>query len=165
MKSDEILVGAPRVASIISLAQTTPGEVFAYRRTGAAWQQTARLRAMLPRTSDSFGSSLALTETAALIGACGDMSGAKGVGADASRRDGAYSGAAYLYAREKADWKLSAYLKAANANSNDMFGFSAALSGETAIIGAIWESSNASGLNGNQDNNSLGSSGAVYMFE
>jgi FG-GAP repeat protein len=56
-------------------------------------------------------------------------------------------------------------LKAANTDTNDMFGFSAALSGETAVIGAIWESSNASGIDGNQDNNNLSKSGSVYMFE
>lgn len=164
LEGDEVLVGAPRVASLISLAQTTPGEVFAFRRSGTLWQQAARLRAMLPRTSDSFGSSVALNERAALIGACGDVSGATGVGADPSRRDAQYSGAAYLYAKENEDWKVSAYLKSAYVDTNDMFGFSAALSGETAVVGAIWEASNAVGINANQDNNSLTHAGAVYVF-
>jgi len=165
LRGDEAIIGAPRIASIISLAVTSPGEVFGFRRTGKTWLQTHVLRAMLPRSSDSFGSSVALSDTAALIGACGDTSGAQGVGADASRRDGAYSGAAYLYAHENQDWKLSAYLKAGNADANDMFGFGAALSDDSAVLSAVWERSNAAGVNGNAENNSLSTSGAVYVFE
>jgi hypothetical protein len=165
LQGDEVLLGAPRVASIVSFAQTDPGEVFAFRRTGQSWKQTARLRAMLPRTSDSFGSSLAVSDRALLIGACGDGSGARGVGADPSRRDRSYSGAAYLYAKENEDWKLSAYLKAANADTNDMFGASAALSGETVVVGAIFEASSATGVNGNQENNGSSTAGAVYFLK
>jgi hypothetical protein len=165
LRGDEIMLGAPRVASILSFAQTEPGEVFVFRRTGQTWAQTARLRAMLPRSSDSFGSSLALSDSALLIGACGDTSGARGVGGDPSRRDRSYSGAAYLYARENEGWKLSAYLKAANADTNDMFGASAALAGDTVVVGAIFEASSATGINGNQENNSSSTVGAVYVFK
>jgi hypothetical protein len=164
IRGDRALVSAPRASSLDSLA-ASPGEVFAYRRTGGMWSQTQRLRAILPRASDSFGSGLALTDTAALIGACSDPSGAKGVGADAARRDSLYSGAGYLYAYENDEWTLSAYLKASNTGAYDSFGFSAALSGDALALGANWERSKSTGINGNGEDDSLDAAGAVYIFE
>src|SRR5262245_36866070 len=57
-----------------------------------------------------------------------------------------------------------AYLKASNTNSLDGFGLSVAISGDTMVVGAIYESSNATGVNGNQNDNSLPASGAAYVF-
>ena len=69
--------------------------------------------------------------------------------------------------------KQVAYLKASNAEANDHFGnggtlegHSAALSGDgnTLAVGAPYESSGAKGVNGNQNDNSVYASGAVYVF-
>jgi uncharacterized delta-60 repeat protein len=61
-----------------------------------------------------------------------------------------------------------AYLKASNAqgtsNGGDQFGFSAAVSGSTLVVGAPWEGSNARGVDGNQDDNSARGAGAAYVF-
>jgi hypothetical protein len=56
------------------------------------------------------------------------------------------------------------YLKASNTETADQLGYSVALSGDTAAVGAIGEDSNATGVNGNQANNSASNSGAVYVF-
>ena len=52
------------------------------------------------------------------------------------------------------------------ARDGDQFGFSLALSddGNTVAHGAIAEDSNATGVNGNQADNSANSAGAVYVF-
>ncbi len=47
-----------------------------------------------------------------------------------------------------------AYLKASNAGQGDQFGSSVAISGETVVVGARWEDSNATGVGGEQANNS-----------
>src|SRR6516162_4533549 len=69
--------------------------------------------------------------------------------------------------------KQVAYLKASNAEANDHFGnggtlegHSIALSGDgsTLAVGAPYESSGAKGVNGNQNDNSVYASGAVYVF-
>lgn len=39
-------------------------------------------------------------------------------------------------------WEAQAYLKASNADANDLFGNSVAISGETIVVGAPGESSN-----------------------
>ena len=57
-------------------------------------------------------------------------------------------------------------MKASNTEANYFFGGSVALSanGSTLAIGAFGEASNATGLNGNQADNSAGNSGAVYLY-
>ena len=55
------------------------------------------------------------------------------------------------------------YLKASNTGFGDWFGRSVALSGGTLAVGAPYESSNATGINGNQGNNGAPESGAVYV--
>ncbi|MET0657094.1 MAG: Calx-beta domain-containing protein [Steroidobacteraceae bacterium] len=58
------------------------------------------------------------------------------------------------------------YFKASNTNLFLGFGFSVALSGDgaTLAVGAILEASDATGINGDQNNNGAGNSGAVYVF-
>src|SRR5262249_39444615 len=57
-----------------------------------------------------------------------------------------------------------AYLKASNTGAGDGFGISVAISGDTVVVGAHGEDSNATGVNGNQADNSASSSGAAYVF-
>ena len=57
-----------------------------------------------------------------------------------------------------------AYVKASNAGGSDGFGYSVSLSGDTLAVGAYWEYSNATGINGNEADNSAPFSGAVYVF-
>ena len=64
-----------------------------------------------------------------------------------------------------------AYIKASNTGgpstgesglgAGDNFGRSVAISGDTMVIGAVGEDSNATGVNGNQTNNSATDSGAA----
>lgn len=58
------------------------------------------------------------------------------------------------------------YFKASNSQTGDRFGHVVILSddGRTLAVAAPRESSNASGVNGNQADNSSSSSGAVYVF-
>ena len=55
-------------------------------------------------------------------------------------------------------------MKASNTETEDMFGESLALFGNTLVVGASRESSNALGVNGDQANNSAFVSGAAYVF-
>jgi len=56
------------------------------------------------------------------------------------------------------------YLKASNSGSDDQFGTAVALSGDTMVIGAPNEDSDATGVNGQGNNNSADRSGAAYVF-
>jgi hypothetical protein len=59
---------------------------------------------------------------------------------------------------------VAAYGEASNTGPDDAFGISVALSGTTVMIGTWVEDSNATGVNGNQSNNSALDSGAAYVF-
>ena len=57
-----------------------------------------------------------------------------------------------------------AYAKASNTDAADLFGWSVALSGDTLAVGAVWEASNTTGIDGDQTNNTEPKVGAVYVF-
>ena len=61
---------------------------------------------------------------------------------------------------------LTTYVKASNTGVGDFFGSAVALSadGSTLAVAAYGEASNAKGVGGNQDDNSAGGAGAVYVF-
>ena len=61
-------------------------------------------------------------------------------------------------------WSQQAYLKTTNTNAADRFGRSVSVTGDSVVIGAIGESSNATGVEGNENDNSAVSSGAAYIF-
>jgi len=62
--------------------------------------------------------------------------------------------------------KTIGYFKASNTGYGDTYGMAVAVSadGKTLAVGAPWEGSNATGINGNQADNSAASSGAVYVY-
>jgi len=57
-----------------------------------------------------------------------------------------------------------AYIKASNPGAGDEFGHDVAIWGETLAVSAIFEDSAATGINGNQLDDTAESSGAVYIF-
>jgi hypothetical protein len=107
---------------------------------------------------------VAVSGDTAVIGALNEESNATGVDGDGTDNSAYNSGAAYVFNRSGATWSQQAYLKASNSSINDYFGGSVAVSGDTAVIGAYGEASNATGVGGNQADNSAPSSGAAYVF-
>ena len=57
-------------------------------------------------------------------------------------------------------------MKASNTGAGDLFGWSVALSGDggTLAVGASVEDSAATGIQGDQANNSASAAGAVYLY-
>lgn len=71
-----------------------------------------------------------------------------------------------LFSWELNDFTVGAYMKATNTEAGDNFGKdSVATAGDRIIIGAISEDSNATGVGGNQADNSTLGSGAAYIFK
>ncbi|MCS6972805.1 MAG: FG-GAP repeat protein, partial [Leptospiraceae bacterium] len=82
------------------------------------------------------------------------------------------AGAVYVFKRAaNGNWIQDAYLKASNAEMNDYFGSSVAISGATVAVAAYQESSNETAINNTDgqpehpDNDSANHSGAVYVFK
>lgn len=163
VSGDTAVVGAPNEGG--------SGAVYVFTRTGSNWSQQAYLKASNAEsatsrfdTADSFGSSVALSGDTLAVGALGEDSNAIGVNGNQADNSALNSGAAYVFTRTNGVWSQQAYLKASNAGTEDRFGSSVALSSDTLAVGANQESSNATGVNGNQADNSAGASGAVYVF-
>ncbi len=52
----------------------------------------------------------------------------------------------YVFTRNGTVWSQQAYLKASNTDSDDNFGYSVALAGDTLAVGADQEASKATGI-------------------
>ena len=144
------------------------GAVYAFTRVGTVWTQQAYIKASNTDNSDSFGYSITLAadgDTLAVGAFCEDSS-ATGIDNNQSDNSLSCSGAAYVFKRIGTAWSQQAYIKASNAGNLDYFGSAVALSsdGATLAVGAPWESSNATGVGGDQGNDSLTQAGAVYVF-
>jgi hypothetical protein len=140
------------------------GAAYVFVRDGAAWTQQAYLKASNTETGDFFGISVAVSGDTAVVGAYGEDSNATGIDGDQGDNSAFHSGAAYVFVRDGAAWTQQAYLKASNTETSDFFGYSLAVSGDTVVAGAYLEDSNATGIDGDQSDNSALDSGAVYVF-
>ena len=114
-----------------------------------------------------FGSATALSAdgNTLAVGATSEDSAAKGVNG-VSKDRAVNSGAVYVYTRDNNGWKQQAYLKASNTARGAQFGSSLSLSadGNLLAVGSPGEASSATGINGNQSDTSMPSSGAAYVF-
>jgi T5SS/PEP-CTERM-associated repeat protein len=172
MDGDTLVVGAAGEASNASGVNgnqnnnslSGAGAAYVFVRSGDSWVQQAYLKASNPGFVDSFGSSVAISGDTIVIGAIFEDSNATGVNGDQSNNSGTNSGAAYVFVRSGTNWSQQAYLKASNTDVNDRFGGSVAISSDTIVVGALGEASNATGVNGNQNDNSAPTSGAAYVF-
>lgn len=135
---------------------------------GVTSSQQTFLNASAADAPDFYGHAVALSGDAQtlVVGAPLEDSSASGINGNDSLNNSISSGAAYVYAYNGSAWIQQAYLKASNANAQDSFGFSVAISedGSTIAVGAYLEDSSATGINGNQSLNNNLDSGAVYIF-
>jgi len=137
LEGNTALVGAP-LGDKGLLADV--GAAYLFQDDGSGdWQETKLTASDATFTElDQFGSSVALAGNLALVGAWRDGD----AGSDA--------GAAYLFEKDGGTWNEIAKLMADDAQSGDFFGFSVAVSGNTALIGATLGNAGA---------------GAAYLFK
>jgi hypothetical protein len=140
------------------------GAVYVFVRGSAGWTQQAYLKASNADAEDYFGWSLSLDGDTLAVGARNEDSAARGVNGDQANNSTEGSSAAYVFVRSGSVWTQQAYLKASNADKEDLFGWTVALDGDTLAVGAPGEASAARGVNGDQTNNAAKGSGAVYVF-
>ena len=141
-------------------------------------KQTAYIKASNAEAYDHFacgganqghsGNSVALSGdgTTMIVGAPYESGGATGVNGNQNDNSAYASGAVYVFARQGDGWVQQAYVKPSNTGQSDHFGSSVAISrdGHTMAVSAHWEASAATGINGNQSDESIRQAGAVYVF-
>jgi hypothetical protein len=145
------------------------GAVYVFTRDQSIWMQAAYVKASNTGAFDWFGSSVALSDDGSLlaIGAYKEDGGAVGIGGEQADDSLSSAGAAYVYARGQSGvWAHEAYVKASNSGAFDRFGSGVALSddGSTLAVGASAELSSATGIGGDQTDDSISDAGAVYLY-
>ncbi len=144
------------------------GAVYVFVRSGATWSQQAYVKASNTGVGDVFGRSLALSDDGSIlaVAAFREASATTGVGGDQADNSASSAGAVYVFARSGVTWSQQAYVKASNTGADDEFGRVLALSGDgsTLAVAASGEASAATGINGNQTDDSAPDAGAVYVF-
>ena len=125
--------------------RTAAAYVFGRDQGGADnWGEVKKLTASDAELYDGFGSSVALSGDTVVVGAYSEP--------DAGHE----AGAAYVYRRDQGgagNWGEVSKLTASDGQAGDWLGWSAAVSGDTAVFGAFWEDSGAS------------DAGAAYVFD
>ncbi len=145
VSGDTVAVGARR-----SFAAGEPGLVRVFTRSGSIWSPQAQIKPTASLTA--FGTSVSLSGQTLAIGApYSDF---------VSRMDGAV----YVYTRSGTSWSKQALLGESNGDPQDLFGVSVSLSGDTLAVAANLEDSGATGVDGDEADDSMSNSGAVYVF-
>jgi len=142
-----VAAGAP----LEDTGASTSGAAYVFRDLGGGtWTQDVYLKQSVATLNSSFGIAIALSSDGATLLVGGDLN---------------TTGAADVFVHG-ATWTPQAHLVANNAEVNDNFGFSVALSadGNLAGIGAVTEASASRGIDGDGTDNSAASSGAAYLF-
>ncbi|MCA9676992.1 MAG: cadherin-like beta sandwich domain-containing protein [Kofleriaceae bacterium] len=113
---------------------------------------------------DHFGA-VAISGDTLVVGAPNEDSSATGVNGDQGNDNSPDSGAVYVFRRTGPVWHQEAYLKASNRGGQDHFGSAVAISGDTIVVGAPAEDSDAVVVNGSSGDVSVDfNSGAAYVF-
>jgi hypothetical protein len=123
ISDDHVLANAPRHTHSGVLHA---GAAYTFRRTGATWYQQAKLTSNHPDANENFGFGIALDGGRALIGGFARPSGVL---------NGA--GAAYIFSRAANRWTLADRIDAPAPVDAGYFGYAAAISGDTALIGSF----------------------------
>ncbi len=127
MSGNTVVIGAPSENRL-------QGAAYGFVLSGGVWGQQQKLTASDGAAGDSFGNSVSVSGATAVI---------------AAYHKNADQGAAYLFALSGGTWGQPLELTASVGVANDYFGYSASVSGDTAVMGAV-------GRNTNQ--------GAAYVF-
>lgn len=185
VSGDTLIVGAAAEASnqttITTNADTDvsipgTGAAYVFKRTNNAWALEAYIKPSNGGNNtaaaywSNFGGSVSLDGDTAVVGAPFESSAQTFItngSTAATDTNSSNSGAAYVYKRSGTTWVQEAYLKASNAETWDMFGYSLSLSGNTVLVGAYGEASNqttiTNGTSASADN-TLNLAGAAYVF-
>ena len=102
------------------------GRAYVFTKTASGWTQVAELKGFDTAGTDRFGSSVAISGSTVVVGA---YDHAKDVGR------------AYVFTKTASGWTQVAELKGFDSVADDYFGWSVAISGSTAVVGAVGHAS------------------------
>jgi hypothetical protein len=135
----------------------------------AAEEVIGYFKASNAASSDLFSEGVALSGDGNIlaVGAPLEDSAAIGINGDQIDNSAEDAGAVYVFSyTDDGSWNQEAYLKASNSYGGDEFGKQIAISsnGGTLAVGSWNENSGATGINGDENDDSAQDAGAVYLF-
>ncbi len=104
------------------------GSAYVFTGSCSAWTQQAKLTAPDGAAEDFFGLSVCIDGETAIAGSHGN-----------TVNGNARQGSAHIFTRSGATWTRQTKLTAPDGATEDAFGYSVAISGDTALIGAGWD--------------------------
>jgi len=113
------------------------GAVYAFERSAGAWTQVQKFQPEEINAGDEFGLKLSISGDTALI---------------ASMFDDSFTGSVYVYEHQGASWVEVGKMTDDDGAPGDRFGGATALSGDTALVGAL------------QDGGAAAGSGTAFVF-
>jgi trimeric autotransporter adhesin len=125
-------------------AASSSGAAYVFVRSGSLWSQQAYIKASDTLANDQFGTALAVDGDTLVVGAPHH-----------------FSGQGYVFTRSGTVWSQQDLVFPSNAATN--FSASVGASGTT-IVACGLDSSNATGVNGDQSNTAAHNSGAAYVY-
>ncbi|KAL1500194.1 hypothetical protein AB1Y20_012863 [Prymnesium parvum] len=146
---------------------TNAGAVFVFTRSSTTWTLEAYMKAPNAGDSDFFGEFLALSGDTLAVAAPQESSCNTTVSTTAATdNECSNAGAVYVFTRSGTTWTFEAYVKAPNSGTNDYFGMSLSLSGETLAVGSFQEDSCQTTISTSAptDDDGCADAGAVYVF-
>lgn len=121
-----VVYGGSRPAGDAAERALGAGAVYVFTATDGVWTETDKLVADDGADGDRFGVSVALNDAEVLVGAPFAQ-------IDANRPE---QGAAYVFARSGNGWTQTRKLVAPDARGDELYGWTVALDGATALVGA-----------------------------
>ncbi|GMU34138.1 MAG: hypothetical protein HS101_08160 [Planctomycetia bacterium] len=118
---DSALIGAPGDTAGVAAGA---GAGFVFTRTAGVWSPQQKLIAMDAELNDQLGWSADISGDTAILGAIGEDDGGNG------------AGTAYVFTRSAGVWTQEMKLVASDATMGIAFGWSVAVDGDTAVVGA-----------------------------
>lgn len=128
------------IGSLGEVAAINAGAAYVFVRDDDTWTQQARLQASDAAIFDYFGLAVSISGSTAAVGAIFNDD------------HGSNSGAAYLFERDDGFWTERTKLLPSDGGAQDWFGWSVAVTSDTALIGAL------------RDDDNGGESGSAYLF-
>jgi hypothetical protein len=123
------------------------GSAYLFHYNGSTWTQQQKIVASDRAEADFFGSSVAISGDYAIVGAYQEDPDGK-----------TNAGSAYIFHYNGSNWTQQQKIVASDRAANDNFGYTVAISGDHAIVGAHVEDEDETG------ENTLSAAGSAYIF-
>lgn len=145
ISGDHVIVGAYAEDEDTSGTNTllTSGSAYIFERAVTTWNQKQKIVASDRAESCWFGHSVAISGNNAIVGAYRELGNI---------------GSAYIFEREATAWIQQQEIIASAREGFDYFGYSVAISGDNAIVGAYEEDEDAN------EENTIQAAGSAYIF-